>query len=101
MNKCLTKISNLMADFKFETVNGNRQLRLIYVEFIDTKIQDFIKLYLKNTDVVVEICGVSVHGKINSIKYIDGNYTDKSIRFEVVISIDYELVDTCEVCING
>ena len=77
MDKCLTKISNLMTDFKFETVNGNRQLRLIYVEFIDIKIQDFILLYLKNRDVEVEICGVSVHGKINSIKYIDGNYTDK------------------------
>ena len=101
MEECMTKISNLIADFKFETVNGNKQLRLIYEEFIDTKIQDFILLYLKNRDVEVEICGVSVHGKINSIKYIDGNYTEHSIRFEVVITIDYELTDICEGYING
>ena len=85
MSKSITKISNLVTDFKFETVNGNRQLRLIYEESLDIKIQDFILLYLKNTDVEVEICGVNIFGMINSIKYIDGTYNEKPIRFEVII----------------
>lgn len=96
MSKSITKISNLVTDLKFETVNGNMQLRLIYEEFLDIKIQDFILLYLANADVEVEICGVNIFGMINSIKYIDGiynekpgTYNEKPIRFEVIIKIDY------------
>ena len=88
----IERISNLVQKINFETVNGERQLRLRYIEFIDIKVADFIKLFLKKKEVCVDIFGEPVHGLIKAIEFIEYDEETNSNIFDVVIDINYILL---------
>jgi hypothetical protein len=94
MEKIIEKenISNLVQKINFETVNGERQLRLRYIEFTDIKAVDFIKIFLKKKEVCVDIFGEPVYGLIKAIDFIEYDEETDSNVFDVVIDINYILL---------
>ena len=86
------RISNLVQEMNFETVNGERQLRLRYIEFRDIKVIDFIRIFLKKKEVCVDILGEPVHGLIKAINFIEYDEEANSNIFDVVIDINYILL---------